>query len=60
MRARLAGKIAVGLLTVVFAALAVTYAISANSKDELYHALRAVTAAVLALTAATCYRYFED
>lgn len=60
MRSRMAGKIAVGVIIIVFAVLAVIYALNTREADKLHHGFRAVTSALVALTAATCYRYFED
>ncbi len=60
MRPRIAGRIAVGVLTIVFAVLAIIYAWETRDPDKVYHGLRAVTSAVLALTCATGYRYLED
>ena len=59
MRPRVAGRIAVGVLIIVFAVLAILYAWH-TEPEKLYHGLRAVTAAILALTGAISYRYFED
>ena len=59
MRARTAGKIAIGVLTILLAVLAVTYALHTTA-DKMEYGIRALTAALLALTAATSYRYFED
>jgi len=61
MRARTAGKIAIGVLTILFAVLAIVYALNATKwPDKMGDAVRAFTAALLALTTATSYRYFED
>ena len=59
MRARTAGKIAIGVLTILLAVLAIMYALNARP-DKMEHGVRAITAALLALTTATSYRYFED
>lgn len=60
MRGRTIGKIVTGVLTVIFALLCIIYAISADASEDLHHAIRSVSWAVLSLTAATTYRYFED
>ncbi len=60
MQVRLVGKIVLAVLTVVFVLISVIYAISTKEMDKVYHGVRALTAAILALTSATCYRYFED
>ena len=60
MRARTIGKVFVGVMTVLTVLLAIIYALSADDPEKLYHGVRALSFAILALTAATCYRYFED
>jgi preprotein translocase subunit SecG len=61
MRGRTTGKIVTGVLTVVFALLAIIYAVvTKDSPDDLHHAIRSVSYAVLSLAGATSYRYFED
>jgi len=60
MRPRTVGKIVMAVLTVLFVTLAFIYALNTDKNEDLYHGFRAVCAAILALTAATCYRYFED
>lgn len=60
MRGRTTGKIVTGVLTIVFALLCIIYAVSADSSEDLHHAIRSVSYAVLSLAGATSYRYFED
>ena len=60
MRPRLAGKILVAVVTTVLMLLALGYGISCKKNEALYRGIRGVTFALLALTSATCYRYFED
>ncbi len=61
MRPRTMGKIAVGLMIVVFVTLAVIYTFEVRDPtDDFKHAVRAVTFGILSLTAVTGYRYFED
>ena len=61
MRPRTVGKIAVGLLIVVFVTLAVIYTFEVRELEgDFKHAVRAISFAILSLTAATGYRYFED
>ena len=61
MRARTAGKIVIGALTVLFTVLCLIYAISTHDPvTDLHHGARAIAFGILALTAATTYRYFED
>jgi hypothetical protein len=61
MRPRTLGKIVVGILT--FAALSTAFAYALASPREaadMYKCFRAITYAIMALTFATLYRYFED
>ena len=60
MRARTIGKVFVGVMTVLMVLLAIIYALSVDEMENTYHGVRALSFAILALTAATCYRYFED
>jgi len=59
VRPRTLGKIAVGVLVFCCLMTAFLFALEVN-QDELYKGYRAVTYAVMALTFATLYRYFED
>jgi hypothetical protein len=61
MRPRTLGKIVVGILTFCALFMAFLYAL-ARPQDtrEMYMAFRGITYAVMALTFATLYRYFED
>ena len=60
MRPRLGGKILVAVVTTVLMLLALGYGIGCKENEDLYRGIRGVTLALLALTSATCYRYFED
>jgi len=60
MRVRMAARIVVGVAIILFVTLAFIFALVTEDADDIHHGFRAVCAAVLALTAATCYRYFED
>ncbi len=55
MKLRLAGKIVCGSLCIVFVLLALIY----GSQKDGEHLLRSVTFAILSLTSAASYRYFE-
>lgn len=59
LRPRTLGKIGIGVLVFCCLATAFLFALEV-SKDELYKGMRAITYAVMALTFATLYRYFED
>lgn len=54
MKLRLAGKIVCGSLSIVFVILALIYV---RLSDE--HIQRAIVLAILSLTSAVSYRYFE-
>ena len=60
MRGRTIGKIVVGFVTVLFVVLSFLYIRKASEPDRVCEGARAITYAILALTAATFYRYFED
>jgi len=60
MRPRNLGKITVSVLMVVCILVAFIYALQHPEPDKIYKSIRAITYAVLALTFATIYRYFED
>lgn len=61
MRPRTMGKIAVAVFCVLCILTALIYASkSIDTTDELYKSIRGVTYAILSLTFATLYRYFED
>lgn len=59
MRPRTLGKIVVGVLLLCSLLTALLYAIAVHESTP-YDGARAVTYAVIALTLATVYRYFED
>ncbi len=59
LRPRTLGKIVVGVLTLCCMVTSLLYAISVH-EATLYYGARAITYALLALTLATVYRYFED
>ena len=59
LRPRTLGKIAMGVL--VFCCLATAFLFALEVKEAtLYKGMRAITYAVMGLTFATLYRYFED
>ncbi len=60
MRARTVGKIAIGTAVAICVLVAVIYAQASPDPDRIYRSLRSVTYAILALTFAVLYRYFED
>ena len=59
MRGRTIGKIVLAVITVLFVLLALNYTHQVG-EDNLWEGTRAITFAILALTSATFYRYFED
>ena len=59
MRPRTLGKIVVAVLLVCCLLTAMLFALEVHD-DSIYKGFRAVTYAILALTFATIYRYFED
>ena len=60
MRPRTLGKTLVAVLVVVCLLIAFIYALESPGEAELYKSLRAITYAIMGLTFATVYRYFED
>ena len=59
LRPRTWGKIAIGVL--VFCCLMVAFLFALEvGRDSLYKGARAIAYAIMALTFATLYRYFED
>ncbi len=60
MRVRSTGKIIVGALIMLFALLAIIYTFQADTMEDLDRGVQALCFALLSLTSATCYRYFED
>ena len=61
MRPRTAGKIIAGSLTLAGIILAIIYAFNVEEMEKDFdHAVCAIVFAILSLTTATCYRYFED
>jgi hypothetical protein len=60
MRPRTLGKILIGVLTFICLVMALLYALASPDTREIYKAFRAITYALMALTFATLYRYFED
>ena len=60
MRPRTLGKIVIAVLMVACLIVAVIYASESPSTEHFYKSLRGLTYAVMALTFATIYRYFED
>ena len=59
MRPRTVLKILVAVLTILFIMLSILHVYKAHS-DEVHEGVRAITYAIIALTCATGYRYFED
>ncbi|MHC4479638.1 MAG: hypothetical protein ACYS1C_01510 [Planctomycetota bacterium] len=59
LRPRAFGKITIAVLLIVCLLVSLLFAIEADSGDT-YKAFRAITYAIMALTFATVYRYFED
>jgi hypothetical protein len=61
MRPRTLGKIVIGILTFTALFMAFLYAMaSPHDTRDMFQAFRGITYAVMALTFATLYRYFED
>lgn len=60
MRGRTTGKIVTGALTVILGLMSIFYVITADPVTEDVDGIRSISYALLALTSATCYRYFED
>jgi len=60
MRPRSLGKIVVGALIVSCMLVAFIYASEDPDTAAIYKSIRAVTYAIMGLTFATVYRYFED
>ena len=60
MRPRTLGKIVFATLAVICLLVALIYALASPDLEHLYKSLRGITYAVMALTFATIYRYFED
>jgi len=61
MRPRTLGKIVIGVLTFCALFMAFLYAMAShNEVGEMFQAFRGITYAIMALTFATLYRYFED
>lgn len=56
---RATDKVVTSVFIIVFMVLAIIYALDTD-RESLYHGVRAITCAILSLTAAQCYRYFED
>jgi len=59
MRPRIVGRIVLAVATVAFAVTALI-AVIGTDEEGWHHGLEATALALLALTSATCYRYFED
>lgn len=60
MRPRNLGKIVTSVLMVICVLVAIIYASHSPEQKDLYESLRGITYAILGLTFATLYRYFED
>ena len=60
MRPRTLGKIVIAVLTFSALVMAFLYALESPDAREMYKAYRATTYAVMSLTFATLYKYFED
>jgi hypothetical protein len=59
LRPRTLGKIVVAILLICCLLVALLFALEVK-EAELYKGARAITYAIMALTFATVYRYFED
>jgi hypothetical protein len=60
MRPRTLGKIVVAVIMVMLLITAFIYALESPDPDKAYKSYRAITLAIMALSFAICYRYFED
>ena len=60
MRPRVLGKITVGTAVAICVIVALIYALASPAPEHIYRSLRSITYAILALTFAVLYRYFED
>ena len=60
MRKRVVGRIVVGAIVLLCAVLSIVYALQADSKDRQHRGLQALTFAIISVTGAVSYRYFED
>jgi hypothetical protein len=60
LRPRTLGKIVIGVLMLAAMLTAWLFALEMDKTEELYKGFRAITYAIIALTFATIYRYFED
>ena len=60
LRPRTLGKIVIAILIVAALATSFLFVLETGGTDELYKGARAITYAIIALTFATVYRYFED
>jgi hypothetical protein len=59
LRPRILGRIVVAVLMLCCLLVALLFALEVG-EGELYKGARAITYAIMALTFATVYRYFED
>jgi hypothetical protein len=59
LRPRTLGKIVIGVLIVCSLMVAMLFALEVKN-DTFYKGFRAITYAIMGLTFATIYRYFED
>ncbi len=60
LRPRTRGKSVIAILIVASLATSFLSVLETGGADELYKGARAITYAIIALTFATVYRYFED
>jgi hypothetical protein len=60
MRPRTLGKIVVAAAMLACLAVALIFALEGPRPEHYYKSLRAITYAIMSLTFATVYRYFED
>jgi hypothetical protein len=60
MRPRTFGKIVIGVAIAGCLSTALIYASASPDPGDIYKSIRAITYAIMALTFATIYRYFED
>lgn len=60
LRPRTIGKIVVVVIMLATLTTAFLYAVSTDDQTQLYRGVRAVAYAIIGLSFATVYRYFED
>jgi hypothetical protein len=60
LRPRTLGKIVLGVAVFCCLATAFLFALGVKNEETYYKGFRAITYAIMGLTFATLYRYFED